>query len=182
MKEPKVYFELKMSELQSLARWAAECAERALPEFERAVGGDSRPRKAIEAAKEFAEGGRRSNVLRKKAMDAYRASLETGEAAASAAARSASLAAASAFTHPFRDRNQCKHILGAAVYTALAVEFGHGDGEEAGDREIERAIGQANSDVAALLGNMPELEEGQDQPGQLYRMLDCGIRAKLVSP
>ena len=55
-------------------------------------------------------------------MDAYRASREAGDTAASHAAMAASLAAAVAYTHPFRDERQAEHILGPAAHAALALE------------------------------------------------------------
>ena len=64
--------------------------------------------------------------------------------AASAAAQSASLAASSAYTHPFKDINQSKHILGAAVYSAFAIEQHKELGQNIGDREIELVVHHIN--------------------------------------
>ena len=114
-------------------------------------------------------------------MDAYRASLETKDIAASAAARSASLAAASAYTHPFKDINQSKHILGPAVYSAFAIELYTGLGQESGDREIELATDNATCEIAGLLNKMPAHKIGTKRIDQLFYELDSGIRNRFRS-
>src|SRR5512138_2380949 len=123
MTKQKEYFELQIESLRILGGWAADCAERVLPIYEELNHGDTRPRDAIHGIRIFAEGGKRHAKLRVLALNAYRASLETKDLAASAAAQAASLAAASAFTHPLVDVQQTKHILGPAAYAAFAVEI-----------------------------------------------------------
>ena len=86
MVRKKEYFEITIEELQSLGQWAADCAERALSIYECVARKDLRPRNAINGIRDFAQSGKRTKHLRKLAMDAYRASLETKEPAASAAA------------------------------------------------------------------------------------------------
>lgn len=174
----KEYFEIKIEELQSLGKWAADCAERALSIYERIENEDNRPRNAINAIKDFFHSGKRTNHLRKLALDAFRASLETNDMAASAAAQSASLAAASAYTHPFKDINQSKHILGPAVYSALAIELDNRLGQDIGDREIELAINSATGEIAGLLNKMPAHKVGTKRIDQLFYELDNGIRNK----
>jgi len=176
MSKEKEYFQIRIEELQSLARWAADCAERALSIYERIVKDDSRPRNAIIGIRNFAESGKRTNRLRKLALDAYRASLETKDAAASAAARSASLAAASAYTHPLKDINQSKHILGPAVYSAIAVEQYNMSDQQIGDAEIDLAINNANREIAELLIKMPAQVAGAKKIDRLFYKLDYGIR------
>ena len=154
----KEYFEIKTEELQSLGKWAADCAERALSIYERIEKEDHRPQNTINGIKDFSNSGKRTNHLRKLALDAYRASLETQDAAASAAAQSASLAAASAYTHPFKDINQSKHILGPAVYSAFAIELHNRLGQKTGEREIELTIEDATCEIAELLNKMPGLK------------------------
>jgi hypothetical protein len=175
----KEYFDLGMEELQSLGVWAAECARRSLLIYERAVPEDARPRKAIEGILEFSRTGKRTNALRRLAMDAYRASLGAKNEAAKAAAMAASLAAASAYTHPYSDLRQAEHILGPAAYSALAVELeGKGD-EKIGDSEIDAAIVCANAEIARLLRKMPERGRGEKRLERLLHDLDVGIREKL---
>ncbi len=176
MPREKEYFEIKINELQSLGQWAADCAERALMIYEQIEMGDHRPRNAIDGIRDFSKSGKRTKPLRKVAMDAYRAGLETQDAAASAAAQAASLAASSAYTHPFKDINQSKHILGAAVYAAYALEQYKGLGRRVGDQEIERAIETATGEIAGLLDKMPAQKNGAKRIDQLFYALDCGIR------
>ena len=176
MVRKKEYFEIKIEELSSLGQWAADCAERALSIYESVASEDRRPRNAINGIRDFAHSGKRTNHLRKLAMDAYRASLETKDPAASAAAQSASLAAASAYTHPFKDINQSKHILGPAVYAALSIELNNQSDQIIGDREIELAINSATREIAGLLKKMPAHQVGTKRIDQLFYQLDCGIR------
>ena len=181
MTRKKEYFEIKIEELQSLGKWAADCAERALSIYESIENEDNRPRNAINGIKDFSNSGKRTNHLRKLALDAYRASLETKDPAASAAARSASLAAASAYTHPFKDINQSKHILGPAVYSAFAIELYNKLGQKVGDREIELAIDNATYAIAGLLNKMPAHKVGTKRIDQLFYKLDRGIRNRFGS-
>ena len=77
---------------RALRHFAADCAERVLPIFEKARPGDDRPRKAIQAARDYAE-GRIPPAALAAAGDAARAA---AEAAARAAAETAAGAAAEA--------------------------------------------------------------------------------------
>ena len=174
----KEYFDIKIEELQSLGKWAADCAARALSIYEKVEPRDGRPRQAIAGARDFAISGKRTQHLRILALDAYRAALETKNTPASAAARSASLAAASAYTHPFRDINQSKHILGPAVYAAFALELSGGEDETTGDQEIELAIATATPEIAGLLGKMPGQKAGTKRLDRLFHALDAGIRKR----
>ena len=54
-------------------------------------------------------------------------------------------------THPFKDINQSKHILGPAAYSALAIELRNNSDEEVGDREIDLAVATASLEIAGLL-------------------------------
>jgi len=175
----KEYFELGIEELQALGRWAGTCASRALQLYEAKCPGDPRPRKAIEGIVEFSRSGKRTNKLRKLALDAYRASLETVDEAAKAAARASSLAAASAYTHPFRDVRQAEHILGPAAYAALAMELKEDPGNRHGDEEVRLAIENAELEVAELLGKMPERGIGKTRIDRLLFDLDHGLRENL---
>jgi hypothetical protein len=57
------YFPLSLESLRALGSWAADCAERALPVYEKHADSDSRPRAAIEGIRVFAAGGRRTAQL-----------------------------------------------------------------------------------------------------------------------
>ena len=91
---------LSVDELRSLGRWAADCAELALPLFETRVSADRRPREAMEAIRVFGAGGKRTKQLRVVALAALAAGREVVDPVAAAAARSAGYAASSAYLHP----------------------------------------------------------------------------------
>ena len=77
-----------------LAIWAADCAERVLPYFEKEYPKDERPRKAIESARKWVRTGVfRIADVRKAALDAHAAARESSVPAATFAARSAGQAA-----------------------------------------------------------------------------------------
>lgn len=174
----KEYFDLPIGQLQALGAWAADCAERSLTVYENTGKDDPRPRRAIEGIRQFAMSGKRTNALRKASLEAFRAASGTKDLAASAAAKAASLAAASAFTHPFKDMNQAKHILGPAAYSALAIELLQNGDSMAALAEIEWAVTNANDRIADLLKKMPEQNSGPKRINQLMQMLDQRIRDK----
>lgn len=176
-KPEKIYFDLPLDTLRSLAGWAADCAARALPIYAELIPADPRPRTAIEGACLFACGGKRDAGLRKHAMESLRASTAAGQPAASAAARSASLAAASAYTHPFVDLKQVVHIIGPAAYTALALEQHHGGDEAVGDDFVREAVRLAPPDVSRLLLKMPARQRGKTRLNHLLFSLDQRLRA-----
>lgn len=174
----KEYFEIRMEELQSLGKWAADCAERALPIYEELYSGDARPRDAINGIRVFADGGKRSAKLRVLALNAYRASREAKDLAASAAAQAASLAAAAAYTHPFVDIQQAKHILGPAAYAAFAIEIKNNNDPQYGNEEVRRAIDHVQKEICAILRKMPGRSEGKSRLDKLMYDLDIGLRNK----
>ena len=73
---------------RQLRHFAADCAERVLPIFEKARPGDDRPRKAIRAARDFAD-GKISAAARAAAEDAAWAAAEDAARAAAGAAAGA---------------------------------------------------------------------------------------------
>jgi hypothetical protein len=176
MTSPNQYFDLPLDTLRVIAGWAADCAGRALPIYEARNPEDPRTRAAIDGSREFALGGKRSAKLRLLAMDAYRASLEADDPAASAAARAASLAAASAYTHPFVDVNQAKHILSPAAYVVWAVEVQYGF--DLGAEELRRAVEQADKEVINVLLKMPCQPEGKTRLDKIMYDLDKGLRER----
>jgi hypothetical protein len=175
MPSQKQYFALPLDTLRLLSGWAADCAERALPIYEASYPEDLRPSAAVAGARDLANGGKRTAKLRILALDAYRASLTAQDPAASAAARAASLAAASAYTHPFVDVNQAKHILGPAAYAALAVEISLNN-SPAGADEIRWVVGHVPPEVCDLLRKMPSQPEGKSRLDRLMSDLDAGLR------
>jgi hypothetical protein len=173
----KEYFEISIRDLQIASKWAVESAESVLEIFEKNNPDDYRPRNAIEGAKSFVICGIRTITLRKLALDAFRASKETNDMAASFAANAASLAAATAFTHPYKDVRQAEHILGPVVFSALSSE-NNTDGKEDGGNEIKRAIDRASKELALFLAHYPERQNGKKRIHALYHELDQGIRMK----
>jgi hypothetical protein len=172
------YFPLSLESLRAVGGWAADCAERALPVYEKAAASDPRPRAAIEGIRLFAGGGKRSAQLRTLALSAFSAGREAGDQAAAAAARAAGLAASSAYTHPLADVQQTKHILGPAAYAALALELSQGGDPTIGDGEVSRAIEHVPSEVRDVLRQMPARETGSRRLDKLLYALDQGIRSR----
>ena len=144
------YFALSLESLRAIGGWAADCAERALSVYETHADSDSRPRAALEGIREFAGGGKRTARLRSLAVEANAAAREIGDPAATAAARAAGFAAASAYTHPLADVHQTKHIVGPAAYAALALELEHSGVSSIGDGEVRWAIEHAPREARGL--------------------------------
>jgi hypothetical protein len=175
------YFTLGLESLRAIGRWAADCAERALPVYEKRPDSDSRPRAAIEGIREFAGGGQRTARLRTLSLAAHAAARGIGDPAAAAAARAAGSAAASAYTHPLVDVHQTKHVVGAAAYAALALELdSEGDPSVAGD-EVRWAIEHAPREAIEVLSHMPAREAGTSRLDAILYKLDAGIRTRSLS-
>jgi len=99
---------------KALAIWAADCAEQALPCFEREYPKDGRPRKAIEAVRAWVRGEITVSEARKAASGSHAAARDANHAAARAAARAAGHAAATA--------HAAGHAPHAAEYAVKAAE------------------------------------------------------------
>jgi hypothetical protein len=102
-----------------LAVWAADCAERVLPLFERACPKDDRPRRAVEACRTWVRTGEfRMAVIRQASLAAHAAARDAKEnRAACFAARAAGQAVATAHVS--------EHAFGAAYYALKAVAAAH---------------------------------------------------------
>jgi hypothetical protein len=101
---------------RKLAIWAADCAERVLPYFEEKYPEDTRPRKAIEACREWARTGVFRMVdVRNTALAAHAAARDVkgDDNAARSAARAAGQALATAHVPT--------HALAAAIYATTAI-------------------------------------------------------------
>ena len=168
--------DLSVDELREIAGYAADCASRVLPLFERDAPGDARPREAIDSARAFAAGGRRTNALRARAMDAYRAALEASSPIAVDAAHAASQAAAAAFLHPLARATQVWHVLGSAAHAARAAEIDAGDDRTVGTASVEWARQHAPAAVIAVLRRLPAAPGGRGRLGELMRDLDAALR------
>ncbi len=170
------YFLLSLESLRAIGGWAADCAERALPVFEKHAVSDPRPRAAIEGIRVFAGGGKRTAQLRTLALAAHAAAREVDDPAAAAAARAAGMAAASAYTHPLVDVQQTKHIVGPAAYAALALELSQKVDPEAGQEQVRWAIEHVPPEVGRVLQQMPARKQGKSRIDRLMAELDAGIR------
>lgn len=95
----------------ALALWAANCARRALPLFER-ENEDARPRQALVVARAWARGSVRTGVAMKASLAAHAAARGAADAASTAAARAAGHAAATAHC--------ADHCMGALLYALKA--------------------------------------------------------------
>jgi len=172
------YFTLSLESLRALGGWAADCAERALPVFEKHIDSDPRPRAAIDGIRVFAGGGKRTAELRTLALAAFSAAREADDdPAAAAAARAAGLAASSAYTHPLVDVQQTKHIVGPAAYAALALELEHSGDPEIADAEVRWAIEHVTAEAREVLLHMPARLMGNSRLDQLQFELDAGLRS-----
>jgi len=98
-----------------LAIWAADCAERVLPIFEKAYLKDDRPRKAIEACRTWV----RTGVF--KMADIRKASLAAHAAARDAKENNAACFAARAAGQAVATAHVPQHAFGAAYYALKAV-------------------------------------------------------------
>ncbi len=174
------YFTLSLESLRAIGSWAADCAERALPVFEKQASSDSRPQEAIEGIRVFASGGKRTAQLRSLALAAMAAAREAGGPAAAAAARAAGLAAASAYTHPLADVHQTRHILGPAAYAALALALDHPGDPSIADGEVGWAIEHVTPEVRQVLLQMPGRQPGNSRLDKIYYELDAGIRSRTL--
>lgn len=101
---------------RTLAAWSADCAERVLPLFERAHPDDDRPRKAIEACREWVRTGVFAmTTIRTASLNAHaaaRAAKPTNDAAC-LAARAAGQAVATAHVP--------QHAFGGSYYALKAL-------------------------------------------------------------
>lgn len=171
---------LKLSEtdLRLIARWVTSCAARVLPLFEAAAPADTRPRDALAGSRAFVRGGKRTRQLRLVALAALAAAREVRDPVASAAARAAGYAAASAYTHPLASPHQIKHILGPVVYAALARELAADDDAAVGNKELQSALRRATPALRRVVRRFPSRRSGRSRLDQLYSQLDTSLRRR----
>lgn len=170
-------FELTMEELRVVVRYVVESAEAVLPAFAEAVPDDPRPRAAIDAAWEFANGARRTKLQRVSALDAHRAAKEAPTETARLAARAAGDAAAAAYLHPIAKATQVGHILRGAACAARVAELSAGDAPDVGDELIEQARRRATPVLIDVLGRYPLAPTGRSRVAHLMSTLDASLRA-----
>jgi hypothetical protein len=167
--------------LRPAALWAADCAAVALAVFEDREPHDNRPRQAIMGARAFGHAGGRDKALRTLAWAAHAAAKRSDQQSAKYAARSAMLAAAVAYTHTdlnvgSRGISQARHLLGPAVYAALACEVASEDPAGVAYTVLQTAADTAPEEVGILLRHFPPQPHGTTRLGQLFRELDTNLR------
>ena len=123
---------------KAIARWAATCAQRALPVFEEQRPGDSRPCAAIESLWAWEREEIPMTVCRKAAFAAHAAARDAAEAGVPDA-----VAAAHAAGHAAAVAHMFDHSPHVAIYAAKAIGL-HGAGEAR--RIAERAWQWENLD------------------------------------
>jgi hypothetical protein len=103
---------------KTLRLFAADCAERVLGLYEKQYPNDDRPRKAIQAARDFANG-----LITKDAADAYAATAAAAAyaATAAAAANAANAAYAAAARAAYAAANAAYAAASDAAYAAYAA-------------------------------------------------------------
>jgi len=171
--------------LRAVALWAADCAELGLSIFESRHPTDPRPRQAIEAGRDFGHGKKRDRALRIVAMSALKAGKDAEgvvDEPSKYAARAATLAASVAYTHTDLQTGlpgirQARHLLGPAVYVALALETATDGDPKVGDAVVRRAIDSAPTEVRYLLKHMPPQPKENSRLGVLFSDLDSALRS-----
>lgn len=162
-----------MDELRAVVRFASDCAQELLPNFEAVAPDDSRPREAIDAARMFADGEPRSNLQRTAASASHRAAKGVSEEAAQLAALACGDAAASAYLHPIAKASQVGHILRAAACVARVNELRKGNT----DSDTVRVLAdRATSPLPEILRRYPAASPGSSRVSQLMTALDSAIR------
>ena len=145
-----------------LAVWAADCAERTLPLFERIAPNDPRPRQAIEGTRAFARDELRIGPVRALAVAAHAAARDVGDPAAVAAARAAGHAAAVAHMG-----SHARGVAYAAIAAGLAVPE---DAAEVAD-EARWQLDHTSPAVREALRRLPPPARSAGVLGQLQNDL-----------
>jgi hypothetical protein len=146
---------LSESDRRVVAGWAADCAERVLPLFEREAPDDDRARDGIARARAFGRGELDSAGEIRRRFVAGRAAHGASSPAGKAAARAAGQASGVA--------HMGAHALGAAAFAAKAAELvapGRG-----GAAEIAWQVQNMSPAVKTALRQLPRL--GEDTSGPL---------------
>jgi hypothetical protein len=139
-----------------VAAWAADCAERVLPLFERVSPDDARPRDAIARARAFARGELDAAGEIRRRFVAGRAAADVSDPAAAAAARAAAQAAGVA--------HMGAHALGVAAYAAMAAGLSASDDPAASAAEIRSQLALLSKEARVALRRLPPLGENPAGP------------------
>ncbi len=131
-------------------------------------------------ARRFGLGGPRDQALRTLAWAAHAAAIDSQDQAAKYAARSAMLAAAVAYTHTDLNEGkqgvaQARHVLGPAVYAALAGEAFADQGGVA-ERVLQIAVNSAPQEIGTLLRHFPPQPPGRTRLSKFFYEFDQRLR------
>jgi hypothetical protein len=135
---------LQMVKHRLLAAWAADCAEHVLSLFE-ACSSDDRPQRAVEMAKSWARGEVSVGDARKAAVGAHAAARDVTSKSASAVARAAGHAVATA--------HMADHCLGASAYALKAVEATGASADVERAWQVEQLPDEVRELIVSALGN-----------------------------
>jgi rifampin ADP-ribosylating transferase len=174
--------ELTMDELRAVTGYAAACAAPVLAIFQKACPDDDRPTVALDAARTFAEGARRSRLQRTAAVAAHRAAKEATSEAARHAAMAAGDASGAAYLHPLAKATQVRHILGAAAHAARAAELVRGDDPVVAEYVVTAASKRATPVVLDVLSRYPRAPKGRSRVAVLMSRLDSLLRDPAPAP
>lgn len=169
-------FDLTMNEIRAVVLFAADSAQAVLADFETDIRDDRRPREALAAARDFAQGAPRTNLQRTTATAAHRAAKTASTETARLAALSCGDAAAAAYLHPIARATQVGHILRAAACAARVAELKAGDDETVGMSYVAALAQQAASPLPDVLRRYPRAVRGTSRLTQLMSSLDSAIR------
>lgn len=125
-----------------LAAWAADCAERLLPLFEKSSP-DGRPRHAVETARAWVRGEASVGDCQKAAVAAHAAAREGASESATAAARAAGHAVATA--------HMADHSLGPVLYGLKAVMAAGGSTDDERAWQLEHLPDEVQELVVSAL-------------------------------
>lgn len=169
-------FDLTMDELRAVVRFATDCAQSLLPEFEAHAPKDSRPREALNAARAFADGAARTNLQRTTAAASHRAAKNAPAETAQLAALACGDAAAAAYLHPIARATQIGHILRAAACAARVAELKAGIECMPGPGTVDALAERAAAPLPDVLRRYPAALQGSSRLSQLMSALDTAIR------
>lgn len=162
---------LSDADRRTIARWAADCADRVLPLFDAEPSAVEAVRDAVVRARAFSRGESTAAEEIAKRMIAVRAAGAATTPAGAAAARSA--AQASGVAH------LAAHALGAAAYAIKAVSLAQPSRPEAVPEEIRWQLEHLTVDERSVLRRLPPL--GADSSGPLgFGLLSRGLLGSTI--
>lgn len=148
---------LSDADRRTLARWAADCAERVLPLFAAPVPADEQIHDALARARAYGDGKSSAAEEIGRRMIAVKAAGAATTPAGAAAARSVAQAASVA--------HMGAHALGAAAYAAKAVSLSEPAHPDAVRNEVRWQVAHLTDEQRDALRRLPAL--GSDTSGPL---------------